>query len=1174
MLKRLALRFKSLIIHNPLAIVLFVITAFICFKNYSPGTYLTGWDTLHPEFNYRIYWSRILGGVWQEHQGLGAVATQAHASEITRIPLLMFIDLFLPTNMVRYAYTFLMLILGPLGVYYFAKTILTKRFSKSASEVGSFFAGLVYLLNLGTLQHFYVPLEMFLTHYGYLGWIFAFGTLYFEKKERRNLLIFAGLNLLAASQAHTATLFYAYFGGIVVYFGTLLLISVFEDQFKQSFGVFLHIIFYLIFVNLFWLLPNVYFVLNHAQEVGESKIHHLFSQEAFLQNKKFGTVADTALLKNFLFNWGEHIGNGQFGDLLDEWSFHLARPYVSAIGYSIYFLALMGLSVGIYKRDKYVLSIGMLGLMAAFFLLNVNPPFGFIFIFLQKYVPFFGEAFRFPFTKFSILLMLCYGGLFGYFVSWLYSLFDKLKFNILRIFVKVLFVLSLSFCISYYMLPAFNGYFISPSMKVKIPNRYFDMFKYFDGQKEYGRVANLPIPTFWGWVYHNWGSNQSGYQGAGFLWFGIKQPLLDREFDRWNITNENYYREMVKAVYSQDLPAFEAVFSKYKVKWVLFDKSVLLPGNDPNELYLSQIQTLLEASNNIVLEKDFGDGLLVYKYAPSHQYSQKEITSEYVLSNDHSFKEHTDPAYDYFNTYAQTGEQVFPFVGINDYDEKVSAASISADDKFIHLQMPKESNIKLVDNYEGDIELLVESKNYNGNHVIQGYDTNRQYLIFELLVPAIYTHVGFGNALVDVSHAAQYIQASTSDLSNATFYTKTYDAQAIPIKNVALDVCSDVNANASYTLTRTNTGFSLSSKSAIACVNIKLADFVSAIKSNEILLLNFVFDNDSRKPSICIYDNYTGVCVNNTVDASTVYALLEGNDVSRYDLHISVSGILSKTEVSIDFSNIKPTLLTPSTIAKVDVDLNNLNLLTSYIKLAKDPIYSGDISKFALNPRSCKTGERLISGGNTKVVNGVLTYTANDDYICDTIALDNVSHATGLLLQFRSRNLQGLPLRICLSNNESKRCDLYISLPESAEWHDYYYFVPPMDKGRGYTLNFTSLPIGNEPTKNELAYLSVSEVPYSYIKSLVYKDAYDAQKMTADKQQLVVYNQAYEHGWLLFCGLLPCNAQHIAVNNWANGWIMSKAEANLDNVHAIFWPQVLEVIGFLTLPLIFKRKSQ
>ena len=64
-----------------------LITLFLCAVNYKAGTILSGWDTLHPEFNFTLYFKRIFFGVWQEHQGLGAVASQAHPAEMVRMLL-------------------------------------------------------------------------------------------------------------------------------------------------------------------------------------------------------------------------------------------------------------------------------------------------------------------------------------------------------------------------------------------------------------------------------------------------------------------------------------------------------------------------------------------------------------------------------------------------------------------------------------------------------------------------------------------------------------------------------------------------------------------------------------------------------------------------------------------------------------------------------------------------------------------------------------------------------------------------------------------------------------------------------------------------------------------------------------------------------------------------------
>ena len=89
---------------NILLFVLIFISGYISYKNYIPGTFLTGWDTLHPEFNFKMYWGRIIDGVWQEHQGLGAVGSQAHASEIPRIAILSVLSIFLRMSQLRYSY--------------------------------------------------------------------------------------------------------------------------------------------------------------------------------------------------------------------------------------------------------------------------------------------------------------------------------------------------------------------------------------------------------------------------------------------------------------------------------------------------------------------------------------------------------------------------------------------------------------------------------------------------------------------------------------------------------------------------------------------------------------------------------------------------------------------------------------------------------------------------------------------------------------------------------------------------------------------------------------------------------------------------------------------------------------------------------------------------------------
>jgi len=581
---------KNFLVKHSFPIILIAISIFICFVNYEPGTFLSGWDTLHPEFNFPEYFKRILFGVWQTHQGLGSLSSQAHPSELPRMLIYYSISLLVPLSFVRYTYFFLTLILGPLGVYFFIKKTILKENSMN-NKIASFGGALFYLLNLGTVQHYYVPFEMFATHFATIGWLLLFIVQLLEKNHKKDLFIFAIITFFAAPIAHTPTLWYIYFSCVLLFLFIFNAITRNKQVFLNS----LKIIFITVFINLFWILPNLYFIATSGKIVSESKIHSLFTQEAFAKNKQFGTIQDILIFKNFLFDWGHYI-DGIFAPLLNIWITHLNKPFVLLIGYSLSVVALIGLVFSIFKKHVLSISLFALFLLTFFFLLTTNPPSGFLFRLLQNNIPFFREAIRFPFTKFSIIFIFTFSVYFAWGLNILTRRFNP--FPSIIVFI----------CLIYYMLPAFLGNLISPSMKIRIPSEYFLLFEWFGKQQE-GRIATLPIHSFWGWNYYSW-----GYQGAGFLWFGMKNPLLNREFDRWNPKNEQYYREMSDAIYSQNSTKLESVINKYDISYILLDKSIIAPENGVNSqtLFFIEIEDLLTSNTNI--QKVFHSGtLFVYQ---------------------------------------------------------------------------------------------------------------------------------------------------------------------------------------------------------------------------------------------------------------------------------------------------------------------------------------------------------------------------------------------------------------------------------------------------------------------------------------------------------------------------------------------------------------------------------
>ncbi|MBU0999872.1 hypothetical protein KKE78_00550 [Patescibacteria group bacterium] len=581
--------------------ILLFFVIYLAIQNYIPGTYLSGWDTLHPEFDFSEYFKRIFS-VWQEHQGLGAAAAQAHAAEIPRLIIYYLSSLILPVSFIRYGYFFLTLIVGVLGVYYFIAELVKHQKTALTSlqkDMVAFLSALFYLLNLATLQTYVLPLEMFATHFATLGWFFLFSTKYMLSGGKKNLLLFAVVVLFTAPIAHTPTLFYAFFAVFVLFIVTL---SVLKKKFKK--GLLLLVL--TLLINSFWLLPNIYYVVNYGNTVIESKIHSQFSERAFQVGKNYGDIFNTVLLKNFLFEWGEYnSAQDQFGYILKDWDFHLKQPGVILIGFSFFAFSMVGLAISMFKR--YIIGIALWPVLVIplFFICNDNFLFQFVYEHFLSKNTIFKEALRFPFTKFSTMLAFAYVIYFSFFVSFILSNISKLGRKI-RVFLTILIFIWFSFALIYFMWPLFSGNLINYKMKVNIPNEYFEMFNWFRTQDSATRIAYLPMNTFWGWTYYNW-----DYEGAGFVWFGLRQPILNREFDRWIPTNEGFYWEASHALYSQNLSLFESVLAKYKVNWLIVDQDII-DVSSAKSTYQEQFQTMIKESTRISLIKQFNH-ILVYQ---------------------------------------------------------------------------------------------------------------------------------------------------------------------------------------------------------------------------------------------------------------------------------------------------------------------------------------------------------------------------------------------------------------------------------------------------------------------------------------------------------------------------------------------------------------------------------
>lgn len=568
----------------PILLIVFIGLT-IYYTNLSGNFWLTGWDNLHPEFNFKLNIGRAFYSSWQEYQGLGLPAGNGHAAEFFREIILVGLSLFTSLQSIRKIYLLFMLIAGPVGVFIFLKKIIFKESRDDLKSIFSLLGSLFYLLNIATVQIFYLPFEAFTTFYGIMPWMIFSIYNYSHVPTRKNLFFIILIHLVGSAQFFIPTLFIVYAVLLGIITSDLLKITNLKKIFK---------IYLVIFVsNLFWLLPFLYYSINNIGSQLNSYLNLLYSGDIYLKNVVYGGLFNSLLLKGFIFSTTDQISPQNYGYLMDTWRNYFANPIIIAIALILSLIFIIGIIDSIRKNTNRAF---ILIFLIFFSLIAIDTiPFNFLNEFLRK-IPLFDQIFRNPYTKFANILLFVESIFFALGIQTFFIFFkDRLKKQTIYLIVGTILLLQ-----TVVVLPIWQGNFIYTNFKLSIPNEYFELFEYFKNQGD-GRIANFPQTSPNGWEIYNW-----GYRGSGFLWYGIKQPILDRAFDVWDKNSENYFWEIYKSTYSNNPINTRNVFKKYDVHWILVDNNIV--GNTTNNaIDYDKFRELLNKISEIRFIKNFGN---------------------------------------------------------------------------------------------------------------------------------------------------------------------------------------------------------------------------------------------------------------------------------------------------------------------------------------------------------------------------------------------------------------------------------------------------------------------------------------------------------------------------------------------------------------------------------------
>ncbi len=593
-------------------IVLLTVFFLIASANFEPGMWLSGWDNLHPEFNPWTNITRTLSGVWQEHQNLGHVGGHGYAATLIHSLMIVFLQYFLPADAPRMVFMLLSLLAGGLGARSLVLYLLHTQ-PEWIKRTAATFAGLWYMLNLGTIQNFYIPLEAFTIHFALLPWQILTLIRYLNQPAKKTFLYLLIANIFAIPAGFIPPLFVV----TVISYGVLIAYKLFQHphiHYAKTAGSAAAAI---ICVHAFWFIPVLNYSLSPSQQEYLNSYANLTTTGDFIsQNKAFGDLAHVAILKGFYFNAQDSEQLGVTFKIFSPWEDHLNKPFVIIIGYVLFGFTVLGTILAFLRPTKLHWStpVALLGLLSFTALATDIPFFSSVSSFLQNTIPVFRQAFRIAFTKFSVSASLWYSALAAYGLSHL-----LIHIQIFRYKKTIASVISTALLVAilWYSYPVFWGHLFYRRAKLDIPKSYFQLMDFFQNQAPGERIANFAQGWRTGWVIYNW-----GYSGSGFLWYGIPQPITDRSFDVWSKYNENYYWEISSALDANDFSHFDSIMDKYNIRWLILDYNTrpYTTGSEVSKLYNidNHVQNTAQYSHVQTFKDNRIQPIHVYRYTPTN----------------------------------------------------------------------------------------------------------------------------------------------------------------------------------------------------------------------------------------------------------------------------------------------------------------------------------------------------------------------------------------------------------------------------------------------------------------------------------------------------------------------------------------------------------------------------
>jgi len=733
-------------------------------------------------------------------------------------------------------------------------------------------------------------------------------------------------------------------------------------------------------------------------------------------------------------------------------------------------------------------------------------------------------------------------------------------------------------------------------MRVSIPESYFELFDYLNTQPKENRIANFPQNTFWGWNYYNW-----GYRGSGFLWYGIKQPILDRAFDVWEKTSQDYYEELSTALFSQNKSDFDQVINKYNVTYLLVDKSIIAPDTKA-DLGLSYLDSVLKDNPQYILEKSFGDNLLLYKN--TNQKSQNFLSisdsADSATARADSLPILSFPLRPSQNWYSKAN-----FLNTNISLPNLADSATARADSLPILSIPSLSESESLLPYKIEYRKGISNLFIRFTPITPVFFLNQKQIDLNTDPQAIQIPIGVNAKKFILSINSQHfpfeLPSELDDFQNYYSITESYlltqksfdfgvyhgvPNEQLPLINSLANAsptqCYLNKANRKIEKILSPRSVTLLGTDLVACLSTKLPN----VNSNQLIGISFTYYSPTlTSANVNITNENFGA-------TNTSQPLDPSNTPKRAQLFAKPSDQNKQVNLILEASETKSIqeitykdvyLTTHDPIFKTTVLLNKIpkknitltekeNNLQISLPNTKTQFDIGQIaSSNALFPenRNC---DQFNKGETVKRVDtDSILYQSRNAIECDYLSLRHFDHSLNYLIGFEAQNNKGLPLTTCLENHTTRRCDVYERLSNLSGTQ---YLLNPVNNPQespGYTLHLFNQSIGNRITENRLDSITIRPLPLIFLKNIYisnHTDSADSATARADNAEASFSHPAE---FLYTATLTPADSATARADN---------AEIHLYQTSSPYWKALILPTEYknlnpwqLTLKILLNYKS-